>query len=341
MNNSKETAINEYRMSAANRRCAIYMIIASALAVPCLYLTIHLKGGRFVEIIPAFVVCPLLIPLLTYPLFWKLRVDENGLSRRRFWFWDHWSWDDFATGAIEKRESFQLYDPKRRLGFRCLDLGCLDRDDRREVIQAINRYYRPVAVDVREELVLTTVYRKSKKVVLNQRGMIVCSGQQDQFHSWDDISLVQFVRYDEVRNDFRNLLIRFSKGEVELVPENQIYLPIWRRFRGATAEEVSLFILSHVEASCVDERIVGRIPRTCREIENELKDVLAGSMAGFLMVALVMILLAFEEGTFLFGFVAVGSMAVVFALCHWAGRRRRKELIKELEGLIRQAATDE
>jgi hypothetical protein len=66
-------------------------------------------------------------------LHWRICVDEDGLSRRRFWNWDRWNWADFANGRIQKGHRFALIHFGRPWWRKRLDLDILDDRDREQV----------------------------------------------------------------------------------------------------------------------------------------------------------------------------------------------------------------
>jgi hypothetical protein len=93
-----------YRMAPELRRSAIYAMVGFALLAVVGYV-IHgvvlerdligvvVGNGIFIAVSLARIV----------PLRWALRVDGSGIARRWLFRWDQWSWDDFASGRIEKR----------------------------------------------------------------------------------------------------------------------------------------------------------------------------------------------------------------------------------------------
>src|SRR5262245_41855020 len=60
-----------------------------------------------------------------------LRVDLDGVSRRRFLSWDLWSWEAFATGQIQQGPALDSFvDPKKPVWRRHLFLEFLADEDR-------------------------------------------------------------------------------------------------------------------------------------------------------------------------------------------------------------------
>ena len=90
---------------------------------------------------------------MAIPLRWKLRVDQDGVSRRLFFRWDVWRWTDLASGQILKLHPYTLCDPNRVWWRRKLRLGYMDSGDIEEVISVINTHYQlPPPPDVPETL---------------------------------------------------------------------------------------------------------------------------------------------------------------------------------------------
>ena len=140
----------DYRRSAVYCLLGIVLILAARLALND-FLSPNI-GGPWASLI--VFACSTLIPLMV--LRWRLRVDSSGLSCRRIWGWDLWSWDRLEQGRVfGKSGKSKLYVFRDKPFWnRTLTLILLEESHRAQVESIINRRrVRPVR-DRREELAL-------------------------------------------------------------------------------------------------------------------------------------------------------------------------------------------
>ena len=134
-----------YSIAADLRRCCWYCIVAAVVIGPLAALFAVVEG-RFesltTAIVPPLAAAVAVGAYATGALCWRIEIAENGLIRRRWLGRDEWTWDDFASGRVRKGPLFLLVDSRRPWWRRKLDQGLLDRKDRRQVMEAVNVYYR-------------------------------------------------------------------------------------------------------------------------------------------------------------------------------------------------------
>jgi hypothetical protein len=143
-------------MAPELRRSAIYVILG------CTFLAFAAYGiGHFVlerppsAIAPFFSVLGVMALVMIAPLRWTLRIDETGVARRWLWRWDHWSWNDFASGRIEKRPPFVFVDRGRPWWRARLSIGYLSEAEVKVAIGIINEHYQmPASAPVADRLVI-------------------------------------------------------------------------------------------------------------------------------------------------------------------------------------------
>ena len=259
-----EPSQKEYRVAAAYRRCCWYLIAGTIALAAMVYLIV-----RFVleedprEITNTrwwLVLAPVALTIVVY--LWKLRVDEEGIWRRRGLWWDLWSWSDLASGRIRKVRAIELYDRDRPWWRRKLRIDYMASADVRAVWDAINAHYVvPPAVEVPDEL--TIRYRHRRSARLDGKGIELRHGDAVTHCGWDDVQRVRVLRLESSRRDFWTLRIQLPDERIEL--KHFDYRPMWS---GGTAEEVSEFLLTHVAADRIDELAAGE-PWTNREDVEE------------------------------------------------------------------------
>lgn len=283
----------EYRIAPHWRRCCWYVVIGM-LPVECLFCTFLLAmcsarrwgdagGALFLTI---FFALP--VAMAITGLRWRLRVDENGVSRRLLFRWDLWSWSDLESGRVRKAYSHTLYVPRSRR----LNLNFMDDNDVQEVISIMNlRYVLPPPPELPDSL---KIERTSRRVVVFDRdGIHLTGGDTFGEYSWHDVREVRITRLDPVRRNFRGLVLVLPDQEVELrfISRDRGMEPTWQ---GATAEEINEFLVKFVP----EERIrvfIGRTEPSRREdLEKRLttaKNV--GRGLPIVMVVVAALIIAF------------------------------------------------
>ena len=122
----------EYRIAPAMRRsCWYVMLSALPLAGVRFYVSRIVETKDWSDTGTGILIFVFLFVASLLALRWKLCLDRDGISRRRAFFWDKWTWSDFASGRIQKPAAGALYDPARPLGRRTLNVDWLAADDLR------------------------------------------------------------------------------------------------------------------------------------------------------------------------------------------------------------------
>ncbi len=193
---------------------------------------------------------------ITLPLWWRVRVDQRGVSRRLLG-WTLWTWEELESGMVHKRRTVRLSNPHRPLARRSLQLGLMAYNDLQTAMAAINQRYRlPLPPPLPASLTLRL--RSRHRVTMDHRGIKATRRGETTECEWPRIQAIIFYRDDPVRRDFASLLV---------------YLPGWseplalavdssnnKNWKGETPEVVSLFITAHAAAGSVRECMVGGPP---------------------------------------------------------------------------------
>jgi hypothetical protein len=332
----------EYRIAAELRRCCWYLIVGMAVLAGVAYWVEPAVLKRPpINVAAGIVSYCLLATAAALPLRWRLRINEEGMSRRLVFRWDLWSWADIGSGRIAKQHPYTLVDPARTRWLRKLRLGYLASGDRREVLDIINEHYQlPPPPDVPESLTIKYAFRR--RATFDRNGIhLLISGVPHEY-LWRDIRQIHIRRMDAKRRDFRELLIVLPDHEIELklVTHQGGTTPTWR---GATSEVMNEMLIHNVASDRIDTTIVGEpimnrehIERSLQAAQKTLRDfIICMSICGLALIALL-IWTAIDDGILpalamaaLFA-VFPGSVVIVFY------RRLRQQvaaLTSQLDGL--------
>lgn len=261
----------EFRIDPSLRRSCWYVVVAAPLLAGVAFWTL-----RFVQdrnplgeglTYTFFAVLPLaMIP----PLRWKLRITEDGIERRRVFRWDDWSWDDFASGKIEKKYYCTLVDPDRSWWRRKLSLGSLSRADFKRVIADINEHYKlPPPPNVPDALTIRFRFRCS--ATLNETGIQLSRRGRLSKYTWPDVQQVHITRVDPLRRDFVAIVIHLPDDEIALqnVANRHRAGSTWR---GPDSKEINEYLQTRLPADKIETAIDGELPKTQQQLEWEVNE---------------------------------------------------------------------
>ena len=225
------------------------------------------QGKGWLDVLPHL----LLAAAAAIPLRWRLRINEQGVARRRLLRWDLWPWEDFESGRIEKRHANKLYDPRRPLLRRWMTLGYMERKDLDEAYTIINaRYELPPPPAVPDSLTIKYGFRR--RATFDRQGVQLTKGKTRRHFNWDEVRWIEFVRMDPLRRDFASLAIGLPDDELELkyVSHQGGTSTTWS---GATAEELNELLFRIAPPGLIDVLIAGEPPTRPEQIGRRLAAV--------------------------------------------------------------------
>lgn len=194
------TPSREFRMRAEYRRCAWYVLVGVILSIGLAALLKHQglvpRQGSWISfaIGSIFFLLPA-IWLLIAVHRWRLRVDENGIARRRLWKWDLWSWEEFESGEIRRR-LYTFESTRRPLWRRSLSFDLLNTDDRRFVLGVCNHFYRPpIEPDSPLGQTVSLKYQIFWTVTFSETGVAGINSKGKYDLSWSDIQIVRLIYF--------------------------------------------------------------------------------------------------------------------------------------------------
>ncbi|PHS02346.1 MAG: hypothetical protein COA78_21450 [Blastopirellula sp.] len=257
----------EYRISPDLRRCCWYIIICGIPLIGVFYWVARFVQNR--ETIEILLGCLFFLFMgsitAILPLTWKLRVDEQGMTRSLLGLSGRiWSWNDFASGRILKQHR-TLYDPARGWGRRTLILDFIGLESIQEVMAVINTHYQlPPPPAVPEKLTLR--YGFFKTATFDSQGIHILIRGKPFEYQWPDVQHILITRMDPVRRNFSRLVIVLPDREIDS-------LRVGSSWSDVTNEEINEYLHAHAPEDCIQILIAGQCIKHRVHIEQNLKDL--------------------------------------------------------------------
>jgi hypothetical protein len=266
----------EYGIAPELKRCGWYIIVGAVLCgFTAAWVNKFAPNGPQRNMTAFVVVVGLGVFVTLILMGWRLRVDGDGVSHGLLLGWDLWTRDDLASGRIRKLKSHTLCDPNRWFGARYLSLDFLANEDRREVLEEINKHYRlPPPPPVPDKLELRYGFRRS--ATFAKESVQLTHGKAIRDFAWSDIQDIHVCRLDPVRRDFVKLLIVLPAGEeIELKfnSNNGQQIPTWK---GPDAEVVSEFFSQSPARERVYVSMAAEAASRPRDAERDLAETKKG-----------------------------------------------------------------
>lgn len=318
-----------YRMLPELRRSAVYVMVSVpllAIVFMCVEHAAPQKGP--IDHAITYAIFTLITLAMAFPLRWALRLDDRSIARRRLFRWDVWDWEDFATGRIQKRYPFTLYDPDRPWGRRSLRFGYIPKAEFEYVLGRVNAHYRlPPPPEVRDSMQIKWGFRRSARFDSNGIHLLVRGRRYE--YLWSEIKRVRITRPEPKRRDFACLRVVLPGQEIslKLISHQGGVSPSWR---GATAEQINEVLLRNAPAEVVDVDMAGKRPARRVDAEDMLEKALRDlrqlrivlSVCSILLLA-TLVWMAIDDG--LLKAIFLGSMYLVLLLsaaCYVLGQLR-------------------
>ena len=215
-----------YQSSPENKRLAIYILIAISALTTTFGLLNHYTRGQQAEFVPNFLQQMLAISILCCPLalfsinqfLRKIRIDKSGLTVQSIFRTVSWSWNDFASGAIEKSDT-RLINHNRRFLEKEINLIVLCEEDLRELYALINLNYKlsNESIEIPDEIetpsTFWTVRFEQSRIVKKGKLKTVVFGLRD-------IDEIVIFQRDPLRHDFSFAEIRAGNDKTVIRGED-------------------------------------------------------------------------------------------------------------------------
>lgn len=227
-----------YRLAPEYRRCGIYVFVGYLLVAGTAVALEQLGLGRgWDQLVPfaLFVVPVLVLTVITFR--WSLRVDAEGISRRRLFRWDLWPWHAFEGGQVRQCGGKSSFDcPAKPWWNRSLEFSFLQEDDGEFLLSLIKRVWIPPPLPpLPEELTIRWGFRRWAH--LSAEGIRVGKGRHNAgiFYPWSALLQVRITRVDHSRHDFREL--QLTLPEIETSADSTLNLGVTRLRLSAIVRE--------------------------------------------------------------------------------------------------------
>jgi hypothetical protein len=259
-------------MAPEYRRCGIYLIVGY-FVLGGASLSVKLEGlDRDWEssVSRALLLAPFMLAPALLTFRQVLRVDGNGIWRRRFFRWDLWNWDAFAGGQIRAgSSSTRFIYPSKPWWNRNMCLEYLQRDDRESVLKLIRLHWKPPAPPkLPDNIAITLPFRR--RAHLSPEGLRICKSKRDpcQAYSWAEIQRLEVERLDHARRDFVSLDISLPDKTLRLLIQKGA--PNWN---GVDAETLLRYVQEYVPSDRQKIRALNGAPLNMDEANSRLAEL--------------------------------------------------------------------
>jgi hypothetical protein len=228
-----------------------------------------------------------LVPFLPALVFSRcaVRMDEEGIWRRRFFRWDLWPWTAFAEGKIEDALGADCFlFPEKPWHGRRLNLGVLPERNRRLIRDQIRRFRQWREIRLPEEVTINFDWRRHAR--FTPAGVYLWRARKEpRFVGWSEVGPIKLRRLDHDRRDFRWLLFRPAGSHWHIVllhggeksywqhPASKFFAVGGTRWRGASAEVLAAFLEKHVPPEQLHIDALRGAPASLAECERRLAEI--------------------------------------------------------------------
>lgn len=195
----------EFRIEGQYRRCCLYLIIGGWV---CGAVAMYVRAMNGLPMEPGVLAFTFFILGLAPVLFWiyvasyRLRLDEWGLSRRRFCWWTLWPWESFTAGDISffVRKAI-LAKSKGPVWNRWIALGLFKKPENEFLLETLRRVIPPENWHEGERLELpvnkvseaTLGLALVRKLRLDHEGCTLL-WKKGEFIPWDNVALFRIAK---------------------------------------------------------------------------------------------------------------------------------------------------
>lgn len=202
----------------------------------------------------------------------RIRVDTRGISRRLFWRWDLWSWEEFESGHVRQGVIARSYkNPDRPWWRRKLQLGLLDDSDSESIDRLIQQVWAPYPDDRNATNVEFRLNWPDRRVVsMSAEGVTIRRSNSEVVWRWGDVSSVEIWRVETGRADFRELQLSLPGQSLKLrqfVHQGQEHMT----WRGASAESIAAVIVRNVNVSILRDFALSGTAGSQAELEARME----------------------------------------------------------------------
>lgn len=287
MNESSDFLSREFRMAARYRRIGWYvlfgliLLIGVAAWVRLFVIGLPFQAGQKAAFIAwSAMFLGAAMALLCFLFRWRLRIDERGISRRRFLSWDLWKWDEFEAGMIRRKGKTFVSIPRPRWKD-TLTFEFLEEADQNCLLRICRAFYNAPADECHvgelpEELTLR--WRICVLVHLREEGLHIEDGRGFLGwgvirEPWENMKAVRLCRFDQWSSEILSVEFEFAQRKLTI---DGFVVPVAplaafdRRLRGAFHPVVEHFLRVHVPEEKLKHFALHGPPRTIAERDRRI-----------------------------------------------------------------------
>jgi hypothetical protein len=266
-----------FSLMAEVRRSAVYVLVGAGL-IPLIRWWLH-------DLLPDRGVAPLIFGMALVMsvavgafgvLRWRLKVDDQGIWRRRLIGWDLWPWEAFEEGRVLEGEDASTAYILREKPFwaRKLSVELLAEDDQRRIVDIIRQVFaRPT--DPAPPVELTIRFGFRKEAYIAQECLLIRARGEVTRYGWKEIQLLRIRRRYRDRRDFSSLVIVLPDQTItlRLSHQNGQATRSWLGARGSPTPSPALvagILERYVPSDRVLVTALREPPRTMAEWQDRL-----------------------------------------------------------------------
>jgi hypothetical protein len=260
----------ELRLAPEYRRCALYVAIGYVAIVALLvWFTIEeINNAPWSNTIIVLSIIGIgTLSLVALVTRFRIRIDEKGVWRRRFMRWDVWPWQAFEQGKVRHGKlGDQLTYPEKSWYRRTISASLLGKKDR-AAFEAVVAHYLTLPPPPELPAKILIKHGIGRRLELSVDGVRL--GKHDdkstELIPWRDVFRVEIFRATHGRPDFATLNLHIAGKDKPVSLRKQNGAACWK---GATAEEIALFVQTHVDESRIELTAYRGHPRNIAEVNR-------------------------------------------------------------------------
>lgn len=183
---------------------------------------------------------------LSQYLLSRIKVDEDGISKRVLWWWTLWPWEAFEAGRIHQGiAQYGYLFPGLPWWSQRIELSLLSPENSKEIDALIKSIWQPPnAGPLPEQLEINFKWPMSQKLLLSPDRITISKKHHQAEYLWRDVREVVIWRLERGRQDFRELHLQLPDHDFVLRRRLHQGSEVVN-WTGASSEEVSRYIMDH------------------------------------------------------------------------------------------------